>query len=116
MAAPWEETIAQLKRATARLGALPAEDVAGMAKAMTERSAAIMRLPELASQPWAAISPELLDRLKEDRQAGAAIGKKLLLARAAAQVEFSRILEAAFLVRSLQGDRAGANRRIDCTG
>jgi hypothetical protein len=115
-AANWEETIVQLERATARLKALPADDIAGIAEAMTERSTAILRLRDLAVQAPAVIPRQLLDRLKEDWRAGAAASKKLLLVRAATQSEYGRILEAAFLARSLQSGRAAARRRIDCTG
>lgn len=108
--------LAQLERATARVGALSPDDFEGIAAAMNERSAAILELRELVTGiPPAAVPLDLIEGLRRQLAANGIIGRKLLLARAATRAELMRLLEAGFLARSL-ARRSGRAPHIDCQG
>ncbi len=108
--------LAQLEQVTARLGALSPDDFEGIAAAMNERSALLLELRELVAQmPRAAVPGDLLARLRSQLASSGVIGRKLLVARAAARAELMRLLEAGFLARSL-GRRGGRAPHIDCQG
>jgi hypothetical protein len=112
----WEDVIVELERATERLLGTQADDFPAVAQAMNARSAAVARLSDFARQASEPLTPLLLDRLRKDFTAGAAFTQRLLLARAAAHAEFSRVVEGSFMVRSLRNGRTGGRQLIDCEG
>jgi hypothetical protein len=113
---PVRRLVAQLEQATARLEGLSPDDLEGIAAAIRERSEAILALRELVAQiPPAAVSSDLLERLRNQRAASGSIARKLLVLRAAARAELMRVLEAGFLTRSL-ARRGGRAPHIDCRG
>lgn len=109
--------LAELEKVTARLEGMPPEEIEALATAMNERSALILELRELVDQlpPAAPPTPDFLEGLRSQLAATGAIGRKLLLARAAARAELMRLLEAGFLARSL-ARRSGRTPHIDCQG
>jgi hypothetical protein len=116
LASGWEETVAELERATARLALVRTEDFLEIAQAMNERSAAISRLRDLAESPGEQIPPVLLDRLKADFRNGEAVSHRVLLMRAGARAEASQLAESTFLARSLRACWPKHQALVDCTG
>lgn len=112
----WEEVVENLERATARLADVRTEDFLEVAKAMNDRSLAVQQLRGFAEHPAVPIEPPLLDRLTADFKNGAAAAEKLILMRAAARSELSRLTERAHLMNCLASTAPRAHQHLDCTG
>lgn len=97
----WEQIVSELERATAKLAAAETRDLISLAQAMNERSLAVARLREAVAQPAAPVPPTLLDRIKSDIEAGAALAQRLLLLRAALRQEMGRVREDDHFLRSV---------------
>lgn len=111
----WEDVVEELEQSTARLRSVGREDLLALAEVMNRRSAAVQRLQELTRSAPVGIPAGLLERIRKDYENGASLKEKLLLVRAAARAEITRIAETGYLMRALSNGKAKPTRRVNCT-
>jgi len=111
----WKEVIEELEGATEQLRAVARDDFAAVAAAMNRRSRAILRLQKCARSSRGPVPPPIVERIRKDRARGADTREKLLLMRAGACSEVSRLAESAYLMRALARNPERTRRRVNCT-
>jgi hypothetical protein len=112
----WDDVVVELEEATARLDATSVDDFLAMAEAMNRRSLAVERLREFAREQPATIPLPVLDRIRDDSRRVLDAQERLLLHRAAARAEITRLTESSHLMRALARPNGRTARRVDCRG
>ena len=112
----WEKIVEDLEQTTARLKMVRADDYLAVVEAMNHRSLVIQQLREFAECPTSPITPNILDRLKEDFKSGTLVTEKMILSRAATRAELTRLAESGYLIRCLAGVSPRMHQNVDCTG
>ena len=111
----WESIVTELEEATARLTGVADSDFMEVSEALNRRAAIIGRLHGLSKSPPEPIPAELLERIRQDFRNGTEAQEKLLLMRAGARSELTRMAESSYLMRSLTRPAVRTRARLDCT-
>lgn len=108
----WDEAIAELERATARLEAALPANTSLMEDALERRAGAIRRLQAISAPRDA----ETLTRLKKAASLGDAAQQKLILAREQIRDSIARLNQSSYLLRTFSPKPAGPLSALDCEG
>ncbi len=109
---PWDNAIAELERASARLLAALPDNTPLIQDALSRRAEAIGRIQAIASPP----DKETLARLEKAAKAGVEAQRKLILSREQIRGNIARLNQSAYLGKAFSAKSAASPKAFDCEG